>query len=657
MSVPFCNNIPDSLKPQLARNNGDGTLDNYNQSLYGNLDHEQRDSSMFMMNQKLIQLSLANCDLNGNDHHSTMVNTPTTTTTTTTGMLSGSSTNQRSQIPNGNLDYILGGLRNKLVAIKQMQNDSQINYKDAQSHFNLFAQHCRHQLNLILHEMGDDLDNVFTARANDLKSRENQIENILFRIDQQQQQKLSLDNKNGNNFEEIVPGFDPELSSTVKNILESPIPSADIRLPSVDPAQVERSLRSLLVLLIKQPPSNGTFAPAPLPQQPFVNEGEHFVADSVVDSQLMAAGTSLNWHSSMGGGKTTKSAPPFSSEETSVLPFYGNNNSSGFSSEFQPVSSQSKQAISKSLQPKVRRERIVYYLKFGEQGTLDGQFAEPSGVAVNSANDDIFIADANNHRIQVFDKWGKFKFHFGEGKLKFPNRVAISRNTGDIVVSERPPVHQIQIYNKNGNFMCKFGSKHLRHPRGLAVDHKNRVIVVECKVMRVFIFNLRGDLLHSFDCSPQIQFPNAVAVSKEEEIFISDNRNHCVKVFSFSGEFLRQIGGQGTTNYPIGVCLNETTGHLLVVDNYNNLNVTIFRTDGQVIGAYESLVKHKQCLDVALFGDNSIVVTSKDLQVYLYRLKDLQNGNNNNNGGGNNYNYGGGNRRNYHYKNSNSNNH
>lgn len=281
-----------------------------------------------------------------------------------------------------------------------------------------------------------------------------------------------------------------------------------------------------------------------------------------------------------------------------------------------------KQAITKSLQPRIRRERISYYLKFGEQGAQDGQFAEPSGVAVNLANDEIYIADANNHRVQVFDKWGKFKFHFGEGKLKFPNRVALSRNTGEIVVSERPPVHQIQVYSKNGIFQCKFGAKHLRHPRGLAVDHQNRVVVVECKVMRVFAFSLQGVLLHSFDCSERIQFPNAVAVSRSDEIFISDNRNHCVKVFNFNGDFLRQIGGQGITNYPIGVCLNEAFDQLLVVDNYNNLNVTLFRLDGHLIGAYESSGKHQQCLDVALFGDHSIVVTSKDLQVYFYRLKE-----------------------------------
>ena len=38
--------------------------------------------------------------------------------------------------------------------------------------------------------------------------------------------------------------------------------------------------------------------------------------------------------------------------------------------------------------------------QFGEFGVLEGQFTEPSGVAVNAQND-IIVADTNNHRIQV----------------------------------------------------------------------------------------------------------------------------------------------------------------------------------------------------------------------------------------------------------------
>merc|ERR1719370_1667415 len=79
---------------------------------------------------------------------------------------------------------------------------------------------------------------------------------------------------------------------------------------------------------------------------------------------------------------------------------------------------------------------MIYHCKFGEFGILGGQFTEPSGVAVTPDNE-IVVADTNNHRIQVFDKEGNFKFQFGEvgkrdGQLLYPNRVAVVASSGSL---------------------------------------------------------------------------------------------------------------------------------------------------------------------------------------------------------------------------------
>lgn len=270
----------------------------------------------------------------------------------------------------------------------------------------------------------------------------------------------------------------------------------------------------------------------------------------------------------------------------------------------------------------IKRQKMIYHCKFGEFGVMEGQFTEPSGVAVNAQND-IIVADTNNHRIQIFDKEGRFKFQFGEcgkrdGQLLYPNRVAVVRTSGDIIVTERSPTHQIQIYNQYGQFVRKFGANILQHPRGVTVDNKGRIVVVECKVMRVIIFDQSGAVLQKFGCSKHLEFPNGVVVNDKQEIFISDNRAHCVKVFSYEGVYLRQIGGEGITNYPIGVGINAN-GEILIADNHNNFNLTIFTQDGQLVSALESKVKHAQCFDVALMDDGSVVLASKDYRLYIYR--------------------------------------
>lgn len=115
---------------------------------------------------------------------------------------------------------------------------------------------------------------------------------------------------------------------------------------------------------------------------------------------------------------------------------------------------------------------------------------------------------------------------------------------------------------------------------GVCVDNMGHIIVVECKVMRVFIFDTNGNVLNKFTCSKYLEFPNGVCCNDKQEIFISDNRAHCIKVFSYDGQFLRTIGSEGVTNYPIGVVQNSQ-GDVLIADNHNNFNLTIF-TQGNI---------------------------------------------------------------------------
>ena len=123
-----------------------------------------------------------------------------------------------------------------------------------------------------------------------------------------------------------------------------------------------------------------------------------------------------------------------------------------------PVGSSSNSMVSQLAQQQllpiksqVKRQKMIYHCKFGEFGVMEGQFTEPSGVAVNAQND-VIVADTNNHRIQIFDKEGRFKFQFGEcgkkdGQLLYPNRVAVVKQSGDLIVTERYLMHILKILN------------------------------------------------------------------------------------------------------------------------------------------------------------------------------------------------------------------
>lgn len=130
-------------------------------------------------------------------------------------------------------------------------------------------------------------------------------------------------------------------------------------------------------------------------------------------------------------------------------------------------------------------------------------------------------------------------------------------------------IHEVNHFLLEENKQCSFPFL------GVCVDNMGHIIVVECKVMRVFIFDMNGNVLNKFTCSKYLEFPNGVCCNDKQEIFISDNRAHCIKVFSYDGQFLRTIGSEGVTNYPIGVVQNSQ-GDVLIADNHNNFNLTIF---------------------------------------------------------------------------------
>jgi len=51
--------------------------------------------------------------------------------------------------------------------------------------------------------------------------------------------------------------------------------------------------------------------------------------------------------------------------------------------------------------------------KFGQLGPGKGQFNSPHGFCLGM-DEDIVVADTNNHRIQIFEKTGDFKYQFGQ---------------------------------------------------------------------------------------------------------------------------------------------------------------------------------------------------------------------------------------------------
>lgn len=255
--------------------------------------------------------------------------------------------------------------------------------------------------------------------------------------------------------------------------------------------------------------------------------------------------------------------------------------------------------------------------KFGQLGPSKGQFNSPHGFCLG-LEEDIIVADTNNHRIQVFEKTGTYKFQFGipgkeEGQLWYPRKVAVMRATGKYVVCDRGNERsRMQIFTKSGHFIKKIAIRYIDIVAGLAVTAAGEIVAVDSVSPTVFVISEAGDLVRWFDCSDYMREPSDIAIHGKE-FYVCDFKGHNVVVFSEEGTFLRRIGCESITNFPNGIDISDA-GDVLVGDSHGNrFHVAVFSRDGSLVSEFECpYVKVSRCCGLKITSEGYIVTLAKN---------------------------------------------
>jgi DNA-binding beta-propeller fold protein YncE len=133
--------------------------------------------------------------------------------------------------------------------------------------------------------------------------------------------------------------------------------------------------------------------------------------------------------------------------------------------------------------------RVVYFngkenLTFGEKGKENGQLTYPTDVQF--ANENIYVADAYNHRIQIFDLTGKHLKTIGEAE-KMNATTGVFVHEKNIFATDFEN-NRVLIYDLNGN-LIQIIAEHLDKPTDvLVVD--NQLFVTNYHGHSISVFNL-----------------------------------------------------------------------------------------------------------------------------------------------------------------------
>ncbi|KAK9885728.1 hypothetical protein WA026_012497 [Henosepilachna vigintioctopunctata] len=255
--------------------------------------------------------------------------------------------------------------------------------------------------------------------------------------------------------------------------------------------------------------------------------------------------------------------------------------------------------------------------KFGQLGPSKCQFNSPHGFCLG-LEEDIIVADTNNHRIQVFEKSGQFKFQFGipgkdEGQLWYPRKVAVMRSSGKYVVCDRGNERsRMQIFTKSGHFLKKIAIRYIDIVAGLAVSGNGEIVAVDSVSPTVFIIGESGELTRWFDCSDYMREPSDIAIHGKE-FYVCDFKGHNVVVFNETGQYLRRIGCEGVTNFPNGIDISDA-GDVLIGDSHGNrFHVAVFSRDGSLVSEFECpYVKVSRCCGLKITSEGYVVTLAKN---------------------------------------------
>ena len=106
------------------------------------------------------------------------------------------------------------------------------------------------------------------------------------------------------------------------------------------------------------------------------------------------------------------------------------------------------------------QQQYEFVTQWGSEGPDPGQFNGQNDV--DPFQDNVFVADYDNNRIQIFDSNGKFVTSWGsegsgDGQIDKASALTIDRN-GNIYLVDQSNL-RIQKFDHNGNFVTKWGTE------------------------------------------------------------------------------------------------------------------------------------------------------------------------------------------------------
>jgi len=280
------------------------------------------------------------------------------------------------------------------------------------------------------------------------------------------------------------------------------------------------------------------------------------------------------------------------------------------------------------------KNSFVFVAFFGGKGSAEGELENPAGISVD-VNGYIYVADAGNHRIQKFSERGDFLEYrggLGWSGENFDKPFDIyAESVLDIFVVDQN-ANRIVRFDKDLNYISSLTADDIEdsdlvfgYPSGIVVSKRGDIFVVDGENKRIIKINSFGNPETSFGGFENLDFrlkqPFQIAVSPDNEIFVSDISLRKVMVFDYFGNFYFEITSSSMKS-SAGIDV-DNEGRLFVADpdaasvHVFDVNGSfLFTIKGNEIGGGEII---EEPVDIVFFKGLLYIVDNTQNRVYILK--------------------------------------
>jgi DNA-binding beta-propeller fold protein YncE len=215
------------------------------------------------------------------------------------------------------------------------------------------------------------------------------------------------------------------------------------------------------------------------------------------------------------------------------------------------------------------------------------ELVSPQGVAVDTANERVYVSDSVLGQVFVFNITGDFLSTL-KPPLHFERPSGLATDLwGNLYVTDVQR-EVVDVFDAEGNFIRTIGANvpdewRMNHPSNVCVDHLGQVYVADSFNFRIVVFDREGVPLRAIgemgDVPGALARPRGVAVDSEGHVYVSDAAFDNVQIFDGLGNLLLYFGalggGPGQFNLPAGLYV-DAEDRLYVADSFNR-RVQIFQ--------------------------------------------------------------------------------